>query len=108
MFPCEYLPEILSIARENNVSYRIGLDMFLNNVMDEDEENDQYFYHGADELDYGAIHDAHPEVDNPAMNAAIINNFNTWYRDNKDTIVPMLKSGDIEGLREFGKAAGKK
>ena len=105
-FPHEYLPEILAITKENNASWDVGLNMFLNNVKDANDPNDQYFYHGADHLDYVAIQAEHPEVMDSAKEADMINDFCDWYRAHVDEIQAMYAKGDTEALRELGKSIG--
>lgn len=48
-----YVNEILSIAEENgNVAFDVGVDMFINNIEDARYIDDQYYYAGADFVNY--------------------------------------------------------
>lgn len=47
--------EIFDIGTHNNVTVDIAATMFLNNVKDAGDPEDQYFYHGADHVDYLAL-----------------------------------------------------
>ena len=51
----EYVNEIFDIATANDKPIDVGMDMFINNIEDAERANDQYFYHGADEVDYKAL-----------------------------------------------------
>ena len=61
-FPYEYVNEIWDIAHANgNVSWDIGLDMFINNIDDIElhkQGKDQYWYGGADNIPYEELHAA--------------------------------------------------
>ena len=50
-----YENEIFDICAHNNVSVDIGAIMFVNNVKDAGDPEDQHFYHGADQVDYLAL-----------------------------------------------------
>lgn len=52
----KYTNEIHAIAKANgNPQFSTAVDMFLNNIKDAGNPNDQYHYAGADELDYEAL-----------------------------------------------------
>ena len=101
-FPyADYTPEILGIARQNNVQWDIGLDMLLNNIQDAYVENDPYFYHGADHLDYKKLHDTYPGCWDGAVRADITNGFKTWYRANMKNIIPLWQAQNIDAVRKY-------
>lgn len=52
-----YLKEIFDIAKENNVSWDIGKDMFLANV-----QQGTGTYAGADDVDYSDLHSHYDEL----------------------------------------------
>lgn len=77
-----YVNEINAIAMANDKPWDVGRDMFINNIEDAGREDDQYFYHGADEVDYKALKvewdklSAQEKVDAK-------NEFNAWYSSRK-------------------------
>lgn len=79
----KYVNEILDIAVENDVSWDIGLDMFLANVRNCGEPDTPY-YPGAF-VDYAALK---PELEamTDAQVADMKNDFAYWYRANADEI----------------------
>lgn len=104
----QYLPEILSIARNHNVSWNIAADMFVNNIQDQGfrhlgPDEDQYMYCGvyADKVDYVALA---KEIDVSTWNkqAAILNEFNAMYRANMKQIQKLWKVQDVKGLHDLG------
>ena len=106
MFPYEYINEILDIARANDKSWDIGLNMFINNVQDAYVEDDQYFYHGADQLDYKELYDKYLKDrmhDSPnSWYSDITNEFNAIYRANQSEVIRMRREGcSREELKAF-------
>lgn len=75
----EFVEEILAIARENRVSWDVGLDMFLNNVQDAGREEDPYVYRGADQVDYAGLR-RRWEALTPLQRAKAREEFVRWYR----------------------------
>lgn len=77
-----HFAEIIAIACENNVSWDIGMDMFVNNMEDAEAVGDKYFYHGADDTDYKALKAEWDKL-TPEDKAKAKNEFCDWYRANK-------------------------
>lgn len=86
----EYTNEILDIAKKNDLDVSKAVDAFLNNVSDYGKLDDQYFYHGADTVDYGALHEVYAEIqpEGKALTEALKEHY-----------------GDITDLRNAGKRA---
>lgn len=57
-----YLNEIADIARENDVDYGVGKDMFLANVAKGGPMEGQDWYEGAPDVDYAALQEHHQEL----------------------------------------------
>ena len=93
----KHTPEILSIAHENHVGYDIACQMFINNIDDAGNPNDQYTYPGADEVDYAAL-----QKDMPAKKtqerADMINAWEEDYEAHMELIVQMNADGDQDGI----------
>ena len=51
----DYEKEIFAICEANNVDVGVGVDMFINNIVDFGRKDDMYVYAGAEDVDYGAL-----------------------------------------------------
>lgn len=95
----EHVNEILDIAAANNRSWDEGARMFLNNCQDAGMEGDQAFYHGADGVDYAALHQVCP-ARGTAEAAGMLNAFIEDYRAREDAIIRLRAAGDTEGAKD--------
>lgn len=102
----KHTPEIFSIAHENHVGYDIACQMFINNIDDVNNPDDQYTYPGADAVDYAALQKDMPAVDTKER-TDMINAWNADYKSNMDEIVQMNADGDADGIRKLMVAAAK-
>lgn len=92
-----YVNEIIAIAGTNDVSWDVGVNMFLANVKNYGKEGACY-YEGAD-LDWGAVV---AEL-GPITLAAEVDMINTYcadYRKNMKKVIALRKAGDYEGAKE--------
>ena len=59
----DFTKEITAISKANgNVDMGVATEMFLNNIKDAGDSEDQHHYAGADELDYAALKPYHKEL----------------------------------------------
>lgn len=96
----QYTPEILNIAAVNDVGHETAANMFVNNIDDIGNTKDQYYYHGADHLDYAALKHMIP----PKGTQARADMFQVWDVDFDAHIAEISDFRDAdnnEGLREF-------
>lgn len=104
LFPYEYVIECLDIANANNMSWDIGLDMFLNNIRDiqlHKEGKDPYWYPGADQLDYEALQKVLDEVGDVEM-AIRKNTFVQVYRQKAlKEYAELRRAGKNKELKEM-------
>ena len=85
--------EIFDIARANHAgSFSDGADMLLNNAKDYGNPDDQYYYPGADRLDYAALQARHAELvaSKPAFVAAV--------KQHYDEIVALRAAGNYQAV----------
>lgn len=95
-----YTPEIMDIAHENHVHPDIALDMFINNIDDATNKEDQYHYIGADQLDYVALQSKIPAKKTNERNQMKV----AWDADvdaHTQQIHKFIAEDDVEGLRNF-------
>lgn len=65
----DFKDEIFAISKANgNVDIGIATDMFLNNIKDATNEEDQYHYAGADHVDYVKLMPHHKELSEDKAN----------------------------------------
>ena len=83
----KHTPEILSIAHENHVGYDIACQMFVNNIDDAGDPNDQYTYPGADEVDYAVL-----KAEMPAKKTQERADMTSVSRNGAMTIFPSCRS----------------
>ena len=95
----EHVNEILDIAEANNRSWDEGAVMFLNNCQDVGMEGDQAFYHGADGVDYAALHKVCPAKGTDEA-TEMLNAFIEDYRAREDAITRLRAAGDTEGVKD--------
>lgn len=74
-----YVNEIVNIAKANDMSWDIGMDMFVANIQNHGIEAP--YYAGAGNFDYGAIHDEWMALSVEEKTNAK-NEFEAWYRAN--------------------------
>lgn len=103
----KHTPEILSIAHENHVGYDIACQMFVNNIDDAGDPNDQYTYSGADEVDY-AVLKAEMPAKKTQERADMIMAWDEDYEANMEEITQLIADGEDEAARKLMVAAAEK
>lgn len=92
-----YVNEIIAIAGTNDVSWDVGVNMFLANVKNHGKEGAPY-YEGAN-LDWGDVASELGLI-TPAVEADMINTYCADYRKNMKKVIALRKAGDYEGAKE--------
>ena len=90
-----YVNDIIAIAGENDVSWSIGVDMFLTNL-----RSKKNLYKGADHLDWEEIANDIGPLE-PSIRADMVNTFNENYRKNMSKIIAFRKAGKYEKVIEI-------
>lgn len=93
-----YVNEIIAIAGTNDVSWDVGVNMFLANVKNYGVEGASH-YEGADYLDWGVVGEKLGNI-TPAVEADMINTYCADYRKNMKKVIALRKAGDYEGAKE--------
>ena len=101
-FPYNHVCDIFAIAKANDATVDNAMNMFLNNVEDAYVENDPYFYHGADHLDYKELHDKYLVPMQEAAPTSWMSNITNEFR--LEIINPNYK--ELTGLWVAGDTAG--
>ena len=87
-----YVNEIIDIACANNMSWDIGLDMFVANIQNSDAPENKCYYHGADEVDYAALRPEWMEMEEKARWEARFA-FEKWSREKQEGITAARRAG---------------
>lgn len=87
----KYVNEIMDIARENNMPWDVGLDMFIANIQNDGEKGLPY-YAGAEEVNYGGLK---PQWEALSLEERTNkkNGFTAWVRENLPAIIQARKHG---------------
>ena len=95
----KYVNEIIAIAGKNDVSWDVGVNMFLANVKNYGKD-DMPYYAGAENLDWSAVGtDLAPFTDE--SEADMINTFCADYREHMTAVIAARKSHDYERAVEI-------
>ena len=84
-----YVNEVFDIAKEHDMSWDIGADMFLANIRNAGEEGRPY-YPGAEHMDYAALKEHHDEL------ASSMGDFVEAVRKYIEEIAILRRKGDRE------------